>query len=291
MIYKLENQQLEVEINSVGAELWSIINKGDNIQHLWQGDKSIWPRRSPILFPHCGRLKGNNYKLEGKDYQLPMHGFARDYEHELVKQSKTSITFVLKSNEETFKMYPYRFKLYTRYELDNNKLNCSFEVVNSGNDEMLFSIGYHTGLMCPFDSTKTIEDYSIVFEKEETPVQLFCNAEGLLSGEQRVYFNKENTIKLNDKFFPTSIILSQLRSDYVSIIEENTGRFARISIKDFEYVVLWSMPDNVKFICIEPWHGLPDMYNTDGQFDKKPGIQKINAGEYFTCTQTIEINR
>ncbi len=291
MIYKIENQQLEVEINSFGAEFWSIINKSDQTQHLWQGDKSIWPRRSPILFPHCGRLKENIYKLEGKDYHSPMHGFARDYEHELVNQSETSVTFILKSNEETLKLYPFQFKLYTTYELDNNRLNCSFEVVNCGNFEMPFSIGYHTGLMCPFDSTKAIEDYSIVFEKEETPVELLSNSEGLLSGEQRVYFDKKNIIKLNNKLFQSSFILSQLRSDYVSIIENSTGRNVKVNIKDFEYVVLWSMPDNVKFICIEPWHGLPDMYNTDGQFDKKPGIQKINAGEHFACTQTIEINR
>ena len=196
MIYKLENQQLEIEINSFGAELWFIINKSDRIEHLWQGDKSTWERRSPILFPYCGRLKGNTYKIHGKDYNSPIHGFARDYEHELVQQSDTSITFLLNSNEETFKMYPYQFKLYSRYELEDNKLNYSFEVENCSDNEMLFSIGYHTGLMCPFDNTKTIEGYSLLFEKEETPIEILANSEGLLTGEERVYFDNKNIIKL-----------------------------------------------------------------------------------------------
>jgi galactose mutarotase-like enzyme len=236
-------------------------------------------------------MKDNHYKIDDNTYQAPMHGFARDYEYKVVKQSETSITFIFSSNEQTVKMYPYQFRLYTKYELDNNKLHCSFEVENCNDYEMLFSLGYHTGLMCPLDNTKVIEDYSLIFEKKETPVEILCNEEGLLSGEQRVYFENKDTIKLHNKLFKASFILSQLKSDYVSIVENTTGRYVKVSIKDVPYVVFWSTPDNVKFICIEPWYGLPDDCNTDGQFAKKPGIQSINAGECFTCIQTIEIGK
>ena len=291
MIFKIENEKLQVEINTLGAELWSMINKGDGVEHLWQGDISIWPRRSPVLFPHCGRLKGNTYKIDGEEYSSSIHGFARDYEHEVLDQSDTSITFLLNSNEETFKMYPYQFKLYSRYELEDNKLNYSFEVENCSDNEMLFSIGYHTGLMCPFDSTNTIEDYSLIFEKEETPIEILSDSEGFLTGEERVYFDNKKIIKLREKLFHNSIILSKLKSEHITLVEEGTGRSVKVNIKDFEYVVLWSMAENIKFICIEPWHGLPDMYNTKGNFHEKPGIKKISPGEQFTCTQTIEINR
>lgn len=289
MTFKLENSALKIEINSLGAELWSIINKKDGTEHLWQGEKDIWDERSPILFPHCGRLKDDRYVVEDETYESTLHGFARRYEHKLVEYSDTSITFLLSSNEETLKMYPFDFNLYTIYTLENNKLHFSFKVENCNNKEMPFSIGYHTGLICPFNEKKSIEDYSLIFDKEETPVQILCNDKGLLNGDERIYFNNEKEIKPISAKLTASIVLSKLKSNCIKIIENSTGRYVSVSIKDFPYVVLWSADENIKFICIEPWYGLPDLYNTDGQFDKKTGIQKLMPGESFNCTQTIEI--
>ena len=53
MICTIENENLEVRINSLGAELWSIVDKNDGTEYLWQGDKELWARRAPNLFPHC----------------------------------------------------------------------------------------------------------------------------------------------------------------------------------------------------------------------------------------------
>lgn len=220
-----------------------------------------------------------------------MHGFARDYEHEVCMRNETSIVFGLVSSSQTLKTYPYEFRLLTKYELDENKLHCSYIIENCNECTMPFSIGYHTGLMCPFNSAKAIEDYSLIFEKKETPVEIICNEKGLLSGEKRVYFHDEDNIKLHNKMFPSSFILSQLKSDYISLVENSTGTYVRIYIGDFPYVVLWSTNDNIKFICIEPWYGLPDACNSDGQFNKKHGIQKLGIGESFSCKQTIEIGR
>ncbi len=288
MIYIIESGFLKVEINSMGAELWSVVAQNDGKEYLWQGDRNVWARRSPILFPYCSRLKDNKYNLGGEVYEGSIHGFARDYEHEVFSRTEDSIVFVLSSNEQTLELYPYKFKLYTEYKLESNKLHCSFKVVNDNAYEMLFSIGYHTALRCPFDSTRSIENYSLVFEKKETPVELLCNEEGLLSGEKKIFFSDEDTIELHDGIFIRSFLLSELKSHYVSIVEKETGRYIKININNFPYTVLWSAPGAVKFICIEPWYGLPDSHDTDGEFTKKLGIQRINPEESFSCTQTIE---
>ncbi len=291
MIYKIDSKFLKVEINSMGAELWSVVNKNDGIEHLWQGDRAVWARRSPILFPYCGRLKDNKYNVGGEVYKGSLHGFARDYEHEVFRCTSDSIVFVLCSNEQTIRLYPYEFKLYTEYRLEGNSLHCSFKVENTNDYEMPFSIGYHTGLMCPFDNTKSIENYSLVFEKKETPVELLCNEEGFLSGKKKIFFNNEDTINLYDGFFKNSFVLTSLESDYISIVEKRTGNYVKVGIKNFPYVVLWSAPGAVKFVCIEPCYGLPDSQDTDGEFTKKLGIQRINPNKSFSCTQTIEIGR
>ena len=291
MKYQIENQLLKVEINSMGAELWSIINKKSEIEHLWQGDKTVWSRRSPILFPNCGRVKDDKYKVDGKVYEGTIHGFARDYEHEVLSTTDSSIVFVFSSNEQTFARFPFEFKLYTEYKLENNKLHYSFRVENCNDYEMLFNIGYHTGFMCPFDNAASIENYSLVFEKKETPFELVCNEEGLLSGEIRIAFENKDTIELSKVLFENgSFILSELKSDYVSIVEKGTGRHVKVYIKNFPYVVFWSAHSDIKFVCIEPWFGLPDSSNSGGELAYKIGIQRINPNDVFSCTQTIEIS-
>ncbi len=289
MIYTLENDLLKVQINSMGAELWSIYDKRNGTEHIWQGDPAIWNRRAPNLFPFCGRLKNNQYIMGGKVYKATLHGFSRDYEHKPVQRNETSVTFRLEDNAETLEKYPFDFKLDVRYELTWDKLLCGFEVLNTGSCLMPFSIGYHTGYMCPFDKEHPITDYSLVFEKKEVAEEIMCDENGLLSGDKRLYLDGQDTIPLHDGLFPSSFALSGLKSEYVSIVENTTGRGVRVHIKDFPYVVFWSVPDQVRFVCIEPWYGLPDEAHTEGFFDQKPGILKIKPGESFNCAQIIEI--
>jgi galactose mutarotase-like enzyme len=288
MIYTLENDRMKVQINSLGAELWSVIDKNDGIERIWQGDPAVWDRRAPNLFPHCGRLKDNQCTIDGSSYQATIHGFCRDYEHQAVQQEDTSVTFCFAECEETLMKYPYRFRLYTRYELTGNKLLCSFRVENTNHRELPFSIGYHTGYVCPFDHAHSIEDYSLVFEKKETAQEILCDENGLITGEEKLYLNNQDTIPLSNELFASSFILTGLKSEYVSIVENATGRAIRVGVKDFPYVVFWSTPKRVPFVCIEPWYGLPDRADTNGEFAQKPGIQKIGPGQTFSCAQSIE---
>lgn len=74
----LTNGVLTVEINEVGAELWSI-RKGKT-EYLWHGEPEYWNRRSPVLFPIVGSVWEARYRVDGKEYTMGQHGFARDME-------------------------------------------------------------------------------------------------------------------------------------------------------------------------------------------------------------------
>ena len=58
MEIKLENESLELTINSFGAELKSITGKETGTQYLWDADEKYWKRSAPVLFPICRQLKG-----------------------------------------------------------------------------------------------------------------------------------------------------------------------------------------------------------------------------------------
>ena len=58
MIDTIENDRFRVQVNRLGAELWSVYDKLEQRECLWQGDPAVWPRRAPNLFPVCGSLRG-----------------------------------------------------------------------------------------------------------------------------------------------------------------------------------------------------------------------------------------
>lgn len=66
---QIKNEQLTVEISSLGAELQSIKDAQGN-EYLWDGDEQYWNRHSPILFPIVCGLWKDTYRIDGKEYQL-----------------------------------------------------------------------------------------------------------------------------------------------------------------------------------------------------------------------------
>src|SRR5690554_6239527 len=139
----ISNDRVKASFTLLGAELSSIQYKGK--EYIWQAKPAIWNRHAPVLFPIVGSLLDNTYYVDGKPYQLPQHGFARDSKFLLLKQTETSVHFMLESNLETLKIYPYPFKLHITYMLQDRKLQVIFQVENPSNDTMLFGIGAHPG--------------------------------------------------------------------------------------------------------------------------------------------------
>lgn len=156
----LKNDCLTVEISTLGAELKSI-KENDGEERLWQGDPKWWNGQAPILFPICGRLSKGKYFHNGKVYDLTPHGFASVKEFTLEKSDGIRAVYLLKSDPETLKMYPFEFELRVIYELNGNKISVTYVVNNKTDGEMYFSIGSHEAYNC---QGKT-EDYEMFFEK------------------------------------------------------------------------------------------------------------------------------
>ena len=56
MEYTIENEYLIVTVTTWGAQVKSVIRKYDDVEHMWQADKSVWGYHAPILFPHAGKV-------------------------------------------------------------------------------------------------------------------------------------------------------------------------------------------------------------------------------------------
>ena len=282
-MYTISNDFLTVNVKEIGAELTSI--KYNDTEYLWNGDEKYWGRHAPVLFPMVGMLKDNKCIIKGSEYSMKQHGFARDMKFDLFAKTKESITFMLQSNEETLKKYPFEFELYIKYELNVRAVKVTYEVVNSGNNAMFFSIGGHPA----FNMFSDITDYYIEFEKPETQNKVFVE-NGLVKFTNEAFLTNENKIELNEHSFDDdAMIFKDLNSSKVWLKSKTTDKAVCMHIAGFPYLGIWSKKTGAPFVCLEPWFGIADTVGHNGEFAKKEGIVELNIGEEFSASYVIEV--
>ncbi|MFB8736256.1 hypothetical protein ACEQPO_29285 [Bacillus sp. SL00103] len=67
---RFENHQLLIQINERGAEVREVLHKESGRQYMWTGDPAYWGRGVACLIPIVGRLKNDQYKIDGQTYEL-----------------------------------------------------------------------------------------------------------------------------------------------------------------------------------------------------------------------------
>lgn len=286
MKYQLHSKNLIIGIQCHGAELSSVISI-DGIEYIWQADPAVWGRHAPILFPIVGKLKDSKYKYDEKVYELSQHGFARDSKFTLIGKTSNSLVFLLRWSNESLKMYPFKFELMIYYTLSDKTLSIKYEVLNSDNKEMLFSIGAHPAFKMPLFKDERYDNYYLEFDKEEEINQWELNA-GLLSGKQKTITLEDQKLHLSHSLFASdAIVLKNIKSNEITIRNQNHQHGIRFQFQNFPYFGIWGK-NNADFVCLEPWNGITDSQNATGEMTEKEGILKLAPQESFTCSYSIE---
>lgn len=280
------NEFLSLQVKTLGAEICSLISNETKTEYIWQADPKFWAKHAPLLFPIAGLLKDNQYTLEGKVYRLPRHGFVRDFNHEIVEQDESKIKFRFVSNDKTLEVYPFKFEFYTTYSLVGKTLEVVHEVVNKDDKMMYFSIGAHPAFNCPIgDGNQYIE-----LDKATTLAYYGQDpVDGLMEHSKTVILENDNKLKLDfDMFSRTSLFFDCGDIDSTILVDANHGEVLKMTFKGFTYFGLWTMV-GAPYICIEPWYGLADFKDTNGELKDKIGIEKLEVGEMFKCSYQIEV--
>ena len=283
MIYTIENDNLKVSVKDLGCELCSIYSKQNGKEYLWQGDESVWSGQSPILFPIIGRLLDDKYRLNGVEYDMPKHGFARRMMWQFVCQDENSLCFRLLSTEETLKVYPFKFDLTVIFTLHNNSLSVTHLVSNNNDTTMYFSIGAHPAFNCEIGD-------KLVFDKKET---LYCEKidleKSLLLGDKSAYLNDETDIVITkDIFNEDALILSGMESKYITLKSDKHSSSVRFYFGNAPYLGIWAKP-GASYVCIEPWEGINDSVEKADDFSQKRGIIDLSPNEIYAFGWEAEI--
>ncbi|KXX67691.1 aldose 1-epimerase family protein [Flammeovirga sp. SJP92] len=289
----LQNDFLKVMAKTHGAELTSIYSDSKKVEYLWQGDSISWADHAILQFPIVCDLKDGFYKYNNKDYPMMSHGFARLSIFETVQSSNTSVTFQLKSSEETKRYYPFDFTYEVCYTLHQNQLNVAFKVVNEGEETLYFSSGYHPGFNIPLHQDETFEDYQLTFSKVENLKSLTLK-NGLISDQERDFLNNSSSLSLSKSLFKEDVfIVENPQSSTIKLSNKNNTKDSssiEMTIENVPYLGVWSPSNESPFVCLEPWYGLPDYEDFNQDITNKKGIKALGAGEVFSWSTTMTFN-
>lgn len=290
MIKKIENENLIVEINEIGAGLYSIKSKKTGIEYLWQGNPTYWSGRAPILFPICGRLYGGKYVYKGKEYEMPIHGIVKTSEFDTSKKSDKEIKFILRSNDNTKKQYPFDFEFEVRYSLNGDSLEITYYVKNNDSKEMPFSLGSHPAFNVPFNSGETFEDYYIEFGKDVLD-KIVLSDKCFYMGETQQYSLKDKKLDLQHNIFDNDALFFVMNTDKVKLKSKSKENYIEVSFNDMTCLGLWHTPKtDAPYVCIEPWHGIPSDEGKIDNLDTKRQTIKIQHDKTYQNTFVIKIS-
>jgi galactose mutarotase-like enzyme len=265
-------------------------SKKSGKEYMWDANPAVWGSHAPVLFPIIGCLKDNHYFYKGKQFSVPKHGMIRNNRTlQVSEQTKNNVSFTLKYNDETLKAYPFQFEFTINYILHGNILLVEHVIVNGGNDSMLFSLGGHPAFKCPVNAGEVYEDYYLEFEKNEIASTWELDQNGLVTNRTTPVLENTNLLALHGNLFnKDALIFKNLKSSSVSLKSKKSKQVLTVNYKDFPYLGIWAKPKS-NFVCIEPWLGITDNFISDGNFETKEGILKLEAGKEFNAAYLIEI--
>ncbi len=291
MIHLAKNSKIEIAVRQPGAELSSIKSLKSGIEYMWGCDPDIWNSTAPILFPIVGGLKDDSYIWKGEKYSLKKHGFIRDNPQlQLTGITADSLSFGMSSNKDTHKMYPFDFEFSIHFILEETKVRVIHQITNTGNTPLYFSLGGHPGFKCPIHFDENYEDYYLEFETPENSSTWLLHENGTVLDETTPVFDNSNKIPLTHELFSKdALIFKDLKSRKVTLRSKKSKEALSVSFEDFPFLGIWAKT-NGDFVCIEPWLGIADKWNTDQKLEKKEGILQLAAGELFEAEYIVEIH-
>lgn len=290
MTVELNNEYLTVRINEAGAEL-SSVKSADGIEYMWQADPKFWGRHAPVLFPIVGRLKDDQFTVAGQAYHMGQHGFARDNDFTVIAHSDTQATLEFTDSAATREIYPFAFRLRLTYTLTDHELTVGYDVHNPANQELLFSIGGHPAFNVPLaNPAGSLENYQLTVAPKKVykhiPLQLPLN-----DVDHADELDLTKPIALTREFFKDDAVILDLNHEETTLMlsSDLDDHGVAMTIEDAPFVGTWSpYPDDAPFVCLEPWWGIADNVNADGQLSHKMGINHLAANQTFNAQYEIK---
>lgn len=285
MLINLKNGDTTMAISTLGAEPQSLVFEGR--EYLWQGDKTYWFRRAPLLFPMIGPTKDNKIIAKGKLYDMPNNGFARDTEFEVVETKESSATFRLTDSEMTRSTYyPYGFELLVTYTLLPNGYEATAAI--TAKEDLWYTFGWHPAFSLDINGEGTaLDTYTVNFELEEK-----LDKKTAINGEfvWEKSFVKGDSFDLSRKLTDYgAVILDGVKSSEVTLTSSAGEHGVTATMGDMETLTVWTCtPQHGQYVCIEPMLSFGDLTRTQ-DIEKMAETRSLGKGETAVYSNTFTV--
>jgi galactose mutarotase-like enzyme len=232
------------------------------VLHFPAGSLDLYPAMPGgchLMFPVAGYTtnegKPDRYRWQGREYAMPVHGFARRSPWTVQETTKTAVTLTLDSNETSRVCYPFEFRLTLKYELAAGCLRARFEVQNFDDRAMPFSAGFHPYLRAPMTVRGSRELSYALFpaarEYRLTPTGIAMDA---AQPRRLSTSTTASPARHFGAFADFKAELSDAMSEVSVLIEADLR-------SRYRFFTVWSPTSDAPFYCIEPRTAMPDVFS------------------------------
>ncbi|MBX3563089.1 MAG: aldose 1-epimerase family protein [Sphingomonas sp.] len=282
---EIASDHLTAAINPFGAELSSLKDIAGR-ELMTDADPAFWTGRAPLLFPIVGRLMDDKYQLDGRQYPLSQHGFARRQPFALIEQAANRAVFRLADNDQTRTVYPFAFTLDAAFTLTGATLSMDVTVTSTGDRDMPASFGFHPAFAWPLPGGGTKSGHRIVFTEDEGDLSAITLG-GWMDDKPWPSPLDGRTLHLADALFERdALVWNPVNSR--ALRYEGQGVALDIAFPGTPALGIWTKP-GARYVCIEPWHGVADPHGFTGEIWDKPGILRFAPGEARTFSMQVTL--
>ncbi|WP_336485684.1 aldose 1-epimerase family protein [Methylobacterium nigriterrae] len=247
-------------------------------EYLWSGDPEHWNRQAPWLFPVVGASSGGVVRVEGREFPMAQHGFARDLRFRAVAHDDTSATLRLEDGPETRTHYPFAFRLDITARVRPAGLDLAVEIGNPGEVPLPYAVGFHPAFPWPFaGGTRAAGGgYAVVFEEPERPMVPEVGEGGLLARAERPVPLEGDTLALDPELFTEALVFRNARSRWLKFTGPGNGTI-HVLVDDFPHLAIWTKP-TAPFLSLECWTGHADWVGFAGELSERDSQRSLPPG-------------
>lgn len=220
----------------------------------------------PLLFPIAGRLPGDTYAVDGQDFSLPQHGFARTLPwtpHRGDAPSRMRLT--LESSERTLRQFPFRFEAEVALEVTPRRLRLAFTVRNREARPLPLHYGLHPYFLVPDADKRGARVETAATRAWDNRLKMTVPFTGLPLAADEVDLHlldhpvAHTTLHRGDRHVPLRLTWApELRT-----------------------LVVWTLAGK-DFVCVEPWTA------PAGALATHEGLRHVPAGGEVTLPFEVE---
>lgn len=197
-----------------------------------------------------GTVWNNAYRVNGQEYQLSRHGFARDHDFTILAKGDSQVVYGLHDSAETMKVYPFRFNLAVSYKLTGNKIRVVWHVENTDDKPIYFQIGGHPAFIVPGAKKGEPVKGALRLDNAE-PRRVFISKEGFLTrGYHEVATDNGLFPFTEDTFKDDAIVFDHSQVSHVELLDEAGKPHVTLDFKTPAVGIWTPCGKHAPFICV-----------------------------------------